>query len=241
MPLRLLAKLGKGLRLLKHWRFAAAALRHGIAAGVEHLAAIRRAAPATVIDVGANKGQFSLAIRALRPAARIIAFEPLADAADKYADLFRGDGRVELHRFAIAEQEGAATFHVTDRSDSSSLLPPGSGQSAAFGVSRARTMKVPVRRLDSLVRMAGLDRPIMLKIDVQGAELQVLKSCADLSEVDFVYVELSYVELYEGQPLLAEVSAYLADRGFALEGIFNRVSTARFGPTQADFLFRRAR
>lgn len=221
-------------------RFAAAALRHRVAAAVEHLQVIGRIAPATIIDVGANKGQFSLAARANARQARIIAFEPLAEAADIYEALFAGDRGVELHRFALAERESEAEFHVTDRADSSSLLTPGAGQSDAFGVKEARTITVPVRRLDALVTMAALAHPILLKIDVQGAELQVLKGCGDLSEVDFVYVELSYVELYEGQPLFAEVSDYLAARGFALDRIFNPVATKRFGPTQADVLFRRA-
>jgi FkbM family methyltransferase len=236
-----MAKLAKAIRLLARPRFTIAALRHRVAAAVEHLEAIGRIAPATIIDVGANKGQFSLAARARAPAAHIIAFEPLTEAADIYARLFARDQRVALHRFALSEHEGNAEFHVTDRSDSSSLLTPGSGQSDAFGVHAARTIAVPVRRLDAMVDMAALAHPILLKIDVQGAELQVLKGCADLGEADFVYVELSYVELYEGQPLVEEVSAYLGGRGFVLDRIFNPVATARFGPTQADFLFRRER
>jgi FkbM family methyltransferase len=233
---RLAARAKKLLRLLARPRFAAALARHRVAAAVEHLEPIRLTRAATLIDIGANKGQFSLAFRAVRPDAAIIAFEPLAAAADTFHALLPD---AILYRIALAGAEGEADFHVTDRSDSSSLLPPGPGQSEAFGVVDERVIKVPVRRLDACVALADAAHPILIKIDVQGAELQVLEGCGDLEAVDFIYVELSFVELYEGQPLFREVSDYLAGRGFTRLGVFNQVETERFGPTQADFLFGR--
>lgn len=230
----------KALRLLIRPALARAMLRHKVAAAIEHLEAIEHSAAATLIDIGANKGQFSLAFRAIRPEAPIIAFEPLDEAARVYEALFKGDARVTLHRVALADVEGEAEFHVTDRRDSSSLLKPGRGQSEAFGVADELTITVPVRRLDSCVAFAGMARPIMVKIDVQGAELSVLKGCRALEGADFLYVELSFVELYEGQALFRDVFDYLAGRGFTLAGVFNQVATERFGPTQADFLFKRA-
>lgn len=235
-----LAKMRKGARLLSRPRFARAALRHRVAAAIEHLQAIDQSGAATLIDIGANKGQFSLAFRARRPDAGIVAFEPLPDAADRFARLFGRDPRATLHRVALADVDGEAEFHVTNRGDSSSLLKPGAAQDAAFGVREASIIRIPVRRLDRLVTLADMPRPILIKIDVQGAELGVLKGCADLELADFVYVELSFVELYEGQPLFGEVAAYLSGRGFDLAGVFNQVVTDEFGPTQADFLFRSA-
>lgn len=233
------AKAMKAARLLPRPRFARAAMLEGVAAAVEHLPAIRRTAANSLIDVGANKGQFSLAFRAVRPQATIIAFEPLPDAADKYERLFAGDRHAKLQRAAIGATETAASFHVTDRRDSSSLLKPGAGQREAFGVCEAETIEVAVKPLGRCIDIKALPRPILMKIDVQGAELDVLKGCADLEAVDFIYAELSFVELYEGQPLADEVHAYLKSRGFTLVGEYNRISTRVFGPTQADFLFRR--
>lgn len=233
------ARMGKALRLLSRRHFARAALTRRVAAATEHLPAIAHTAAATLIDIGANKGQFSLAFRALRPKAAIVAFEPLPAAADRFQRLFGSDSRVTLHRFALSHEAGNAEFHVTDRADSSSLLKPGRGQAEAFGVRCDATIRVPVRRLDASVDLAAMARPILIKIDVQGAELGVLKGCDTLEQADFIYVELSFVELYEGQPLQGEVAAYLAGRGFVLAGIFNQVMTGRFGPTQADFLFKR--
>lgn len=230
-------KLGKLVRLLIQPRFTRPLLRFHVAAAIEHLEAIRYCAAATLIDVGANKGQFSLAFRGLQPIGRIVAFEPLPPAAEIYQRLFSGDDGVILHRVAISEHEGTARFHVADREDSSSLLKPGSGQAEAYGVSGSSTIEVDVKPLEGLVDLASLPRPVMLKIDVQGGELSVLKGCARLEHIDFIYVELSYVELYDGQPLFDEVATYLFQRGFKVGGAFNQSVTSRFGPTQIDVLF----
>lgn len=88
------------------------------------------------------------------------------------------------------------------------------GQERAFGARPEKTIEVPVRRLDNCLDISSLPHPILLKIDVQGGELVVLDGCDSLAEVDFIYVELSFVELFEGQPLFQDVSEYLARRGF---------------------------
>jgi FkbM family methyltransferase len=234
-----LPSIRKGASILARPYFLSALVRHRVAAASEHLAPIRFCAANTLIDVGSNKGQFSLAFRNLRPHARIIAFEPLAEAADTYERVFVGDPLVDLHRVALAGRAGSARFHVTDRTDSSSLLRPGNSQERAFGVHYASTIEVSVKRLDDSVDVSALESPIMLKVDVQGGELNVFEGCASLTDLDFIYVELSFVELYEGQPLFQEVCDYLSIRGFAVAGLYNQVTTTEFGPTQVDALFKR--
>ena len=229
----------KAISLIQRPRLAHAVLFHGVAAATEHFAAIRASEPNTLIDAGANKGQFSLAFRSLRPHAHVFAFEPLPEAADTFEKLFSNDPLTRLQRLALAEREGAAEFHVTDRPDSSSLLEPGKGQERAFGVHPARAIKVPITRLDASLDLQVLSRPILLKVDVQGGELGVFEGCDQLSCLDFIYVELSFVELYLSQPLFEDVTAYLAARGFRIIGIFNQVTTDEFGPTQVDVLFQK--
>lgn len=229
----------KALGLLSRPRFAHSMLVHRVAASIEHVPAIHICAARTLLDAGANKGQFSLAFRTLQPEALIIAFEPLPEAADTFERMFAGDQRTHLQRVALAGAEGAATFHVADRADSSSLLTPGTGQALAFGVRAARTIEVPVKRLGDCVDFAALPHPVLLKVDVQGGELGVFDGCAQFDEIDFIYVELSFIELYVNQPLFQDVSAYLAERGFSTIGVFNQVSTREFGPTQVDVLFQR--
>lgn len=231
----------KGLNILSRPYFVTALVRHQVAAGAEHLPAINLCAPNSLIDVGANKGQFSLAFRKLRPDAQIIAFEPLPEAADIYQRLFAPDPLTELVRVALASSDEPARFHIADRTDSSSLLRPGDGQERAFGVRPVSTIEVSVKRLDDCLDIAVLAHPILLKVDVQGGELSVFEGCDSLEHVDYIYVELSFVELYEGQPLFQDVCKYLVTRGFAVAGFYNQVSTTEFGPTQIDVLFKRVR
>jgi hypothetical protein len=82
--------------------------------------------------------------------------------------------------------------------------------------------------------------PLLLKIDVQGFELQVLEACASvLNLVEFVYVECSFVEFYAGQAMAGEVLTWLQKRGFALAGIGSLTRGPSDVGVQADFLFRR--
>jgi FkbM family methyltransferase len=229
----------KAFKLLRQPKFVAAAAQHRVAAAVEHLDAIRFCNAATLVDIGANKGQFSLAYRALYPDGKIIAFEPFPESASRFEQLFGHDKQVALHRVALSDAEGVAQFHVTTRRDSSSLLKPGQKQSVAFGVHGETEISVAVKRLDNVLDLSALARPIMFKIDVQGAERKVLEGCKDLDCVDFVYIELSFVELYEGQPLFDEMVKFLSSRGYSVVGVFNQTLTASFGPTQVDVLFHR--
>lgn len=231
------AKPAKLLKLLCNRRYAWTMVRHRVAATTEHLEAIRFCAPAALVDVGANKGQFSIATRGLFPNARIEAFEPLPSAARKFEAVFDGDPLVRLHRIAVGAVAGRRTFHVADREDSSSLLKIGEGQSRAYGVAACREIEVEVRPLGRVVEVSALPAPALLKIDVQGAEMDVLHGIADLDRFDFIYAELSFVELYERQSLFEDVVAYLNQRGFAVRGIFNQSVTRAYGPTQVDCLF----
>lgn len=84
--------------------------------------------------------------------------------------------------------------------------------------------------------------PVLLKLDVQGAELDVLRGAAKLlSKIDAIYCEVSFVELYAQQPTASEIISFLRDHNFLLRGVFNMSTTKQFGATQADLLFSRSR
>ena len=211
------------------------ALSQGVAATVEHDAALGGDEFATVIDVGANKGQFAVYAATRWPHARLVCFEPLPAPRAKLARVTRG--RSEIHDCALGSSAGEGELHLASRADSSSLLPLGARQKAIFGMQEAGVLRVPVRRLDSCLS-PPLRRPALLKIDVQGFELEVLKgACGLLHDIDAVYVEASDVELYEGQALADEVLQLLASSGFQLAGRFN-TQLHKGQPIQGDLLFR---
>ncbi len=216
------------------------ALAAGVVPSIEHFPVLRNLVVDGIIDVGANRGQFSLACRLVYQEIPIVAFEPIPREADSFRRIHGNDPKVELVQTALGETEGEAVLHVSRSADSSSLLPIGREQVKLFpDTAQAGTLVVPVQRLDDLARhWAGRNRQL-LKLDVQGFELSVLKGAVlTMDSCAHVYVECSEVVLYEGQALRAEVQAFLEGRGFRLTGRFN-LSLAGGRLVQADYLFSR--
>lgn len=213
-------------------------LARGVVPGIEHGSAFRGHEFATVIDVGANKGQFAAFARHRWPAARLLCFEPLPDPRTKLETVVRG--RAEVHPIALGNAEGEANMHLASREDSSSLLPLGDAQKQYFSMDEERVVSVPVRRLDTVVHLDDLKLPALLKIDVQGFEFETLQGAAGLlRSIDAVYVECSFVELYVGQKLAADVTDFLREFDLVETGRFN-VCRKELQDVQADLLFERA-
>lgn len=215
-------------------------LRYRVLVGAEHRNVLSRDL-GTVVDIGANRGQFALAARQWAPKARVISFEPLPGPASIFRTLFSVDDRVLLHQAAIGPRPEQRTMHVSARDDSSSLLPISPVQTAMFpGTGEIATTEVRVGPLEEFVKANELRSPGMLKLDVQGFEFEALIGCESmLPHFDWVYCECSFVELYSGQALAADVIDWLSAKGFRLNGLFNAAYDVHGRAVQADFLFSR--
>lgn len=234
-------KISKLIRCLSHPSFLMPLIKHRVAAGVEHCKVLKELGPIrTVLDVGANKGQFALAARSVFPHARIYSFEPMSGACALFQKVHGADSAVRLFDAAIGEKEDSVEINVSARDDSSSLLPITTKQTSMYpGTHRVGTQVVKVRKLTQLLSHSDIEEPALLKIDVQGYELQVLKGCEEaLSAFRFIYVECSSVEFYATQALATDVQAWLKGRGYVLRGIHN--PTLKAGEViQADYLYER--
>lgn len=208
---------------------------------MEHGAVLRHLNCKTFIDIGANRGQFALAVRHYFPDAILVSFEPLPGPASVFQTLFAKDSRTVLHNVAIGPRREHATMHVSGHDDSSSLLPISPLQNELFtGTAEVTTTVVKVAPLDTFLTEDDILPPAMLKLDVQGFELDALAGCESLlTRFDWVYCECSFLELYSGQKLAGEVVNWLARRGYELAGIFSPQCDSEGMIVQADFLFRR--
>lgn len=217
------------------------ALRRGVAAAVEHERLQLPVVPATVIDVGASRGQFAVVAAHRWPGARLICFEPLPGAAARLSRVLTSAPAAEVRTLALADAAHEANMHVARADDSSSLLPIGARQVATFpGTDEVGVIAVRTARLDDELDITALERPVLLKIDVQGAELLVLRGAtASLDHIDAVLVECSFVELYEGQPLASEVVGFLAAHGLVLFGSGMPTTDRNGSVVQIDLVFAR--
>jgi FkbM family methyltransferase len=209
----------------------------GVVPGYEHRAAFTGREFSTVLDVGANKGQFAMFARHRWPQARLVCFEPLPQPRRRLSILL--GSTADVYPVALGNYEGEAEMHLASREDSSSLLALGDAQKRLFSMRECSLMKVPIRRLDNMFQASTLARPTLLKIDVQGFEFEVLQGAAGLLDaIDEVYVECSFVELYVGQKLASDVSDILSGFGLIETGRFN-VCLVGDAEVQADLLFTR--
>jgi len=216
------------------------ALRAGVAAAVEHESVAFEHDFASIIDVGAHRGQFALLARARYPRAALYCLEPLTEARTKLEQLLENDAGATIIGVAAGRGTGEADFHVSRLTDSSSLLPITNDCVTAFpGTEESGMTRVSTARLDDIFADAPR-RPCLLKVDVQGAELEVLIGAERLlDEIDEIFVECSFVEFYGGQALIDKVIDHVHARGFRLSGIYSVVRDGRGRCLQADLLFGR--
>ena len=206
------------------------------------LADLRRQgiAPASIIDVGANTGQFAVTARFLYPDAEIIAFEPNEGA---FQELKRHLGRmrgVELRRMALGDTVGTLEFRLNADNRSSSILPIGKAHLDAFPDAReVGVERVPVSTLDQELETLQLAEPCLLKLDVQGYESSVLEGARKtLKRVQFVVLETSFSPLYEGERPFTEMLVMMSEMGFEFLRPIGYLSHPKSGEIlQMDALF----
>lgn len=238
-PSVLIHKAIKLYQLTTRLTFLRALVLHGVAATTEHFPVLKNLQPNMLVDIGANKGQFSLAFRGLFGPKKVIAFEPLQNPGEKFGKIFMNDPNVELIPFAIGEETGKQTMHISNRMDSSSLLSISPLQDQIFpGTGEVDTKEVNVAPLSSMINPDQIEPRTLMKIDVQGAEYEVLKSSSSLLEyIQWVYIECSFQELYLNQYFFHTIVGYMTAMKYHIQDIRNIVRDTEGKIVQCDVLF----
>jgi FkbM family methyltransferase len=231
------SKADKLCRLLADRDYRSALLGTRVAAAVEHDRVVFPRSYATIIDVGANRGQFALFARRRFPDSALLCFEPGPTAFTTLRAVAGPEARCV--RCALGSEHGLAALHVARADDSSSILAPTALQTTTFAKTViARDIEIEVKTLDSFI--GAITTPYLLKVDVQGYELEVLRGGTRLLEDDGdLLLECSFKELYAAQPLADEVVAFLRPLGYHLRGVYSVSHGADGAPLQGDFFFTR--
>ncbi|HZC73372.1 MAG TPA: FkbM family methyltransferase [Jatrophihabitans sp.] len=173
----------------------------------------------TVLDIGANTGQFARLLRQSGFSGRIHSVEPLQRAFLRLENAARADTHWTVQRAAVGAATGTLTMNVSGNSVSSSVLPMLDRHEAAAPSARyVAQEKVPAVTVDDIVSAHDLaPERTLLKVDVQGYEKAVLDGAAQtLPKFRGVRTEMSLVPLYDGQALMPEIVGELGELGFEL-------------------------
>ena len=174
----------------------------------------------TVLDIGANTGEFSKEMRTLFPDAHIYAFEPLKDCFDQINQKLAGDAKIHTLNVALGESNSQTTIQRSSFHPSSSLLKMSSLHKELYPKSKDATEEtIQVMRLDDAMKDVSFEAPLFVKMDVQGFEDKVIKGGPDtISRASVLQIETSFVPLYEGQPLFDDIYQLVRSMGFVYRG-----------------------
>ena len=180
--------------------------------------------PRIILDCGAGSGFFAIHARVFFPGAKIYSFEPVRK---NFAALCHNSKTLEFVplQLCLSDSESNATLYLTEHQESHSLLKPLPPENNPL----ANELRVVGSEAVSCVTLDGWTSRAqippqdidILKLDVQGAELKVLRGAERLLQAHpIVLLEVSYRPFYEDQPLSKEVDDFMQSRGYRKEREF---------------------
>ncbi|MEM9500346.1 MAG: FkbM family methyltransferase [Pseudomonadota bacterium] len=186
---------------------------------------------ASILDLGAAKGDWSRMALDLFPKTRIVGVDPLKEREPYLKRLKSENDRYDYVLAVAGEDDGStAELAVTDDLDGSSVH----GREGEMRL-------VPVHSVDAIAEMKGLRGPYFLKFDTHGFEMPILKSAEKvLVETRFVVMEAYNFRHTPETLLFHEIIAYMATQGFRvshLVDVMNRPSDGALW--QVDLMFAR--
>jgi FkbM family methyltransferase len=196
-------------------RFFSKGRRSRRAAKLSHANALRRLAsvgfmPSVIYDIGAYRGDWSRAASEVFPASRFVLFDANADNEPDLA----ATGHPYVIRALFSGDVAAKPLFLPQTGDATgtSLYVENTRHYAEDNL-MVRT--VPAMRLDSIVAERGLPPPDLVKLDVQGAEVDVMQGGTEaLSRCSALILETSFVTYNKNAPLIADVIAAVDRHGW---------------------------
>jgi FkbM family methyltransferase len=182
----------------------------------------------TIIDVGANTGQFAKHIGRFFPNAQLYCFEPLPGPFQELSAWAQRErpGQVRAYNCALGEAAGTQEMFLhTEHSPSSSLLPTTQTAEALFPFQKEQVrVCIRVETLDKVLAGEHLRQDILIKLDVQGYEDRVIRGgSAIFSQAKACIVEVNLDALYSKQASFKEILLLLDGLGYRYVGNFDQV------------------
>ena len=189
----------------------------------------------TVIDIGSNKGQFSILSRYYFPKAKIYSFEPQNHILSIQKKNFLYDKNIKFFQMGLGNEKCNKKFYVTNREDSSSFLEPKNKHINTYKVKNFKNIKI--NKLQNIIKKNKFKKKVLVKLDVQGFELEVLKGAKKLLQsIDYIITEISYQNIYKNQVTGGDLNIFLRKNNFVK---VKNINITKFGKKlfQSDALF----
>lgn len=169
--------------------------------------------PNQIFDVGAARGLWTKSLINIFPEANFVLFDPLRENVKHLNDIKIEFPNVSYHLCALGEENSELELNV--HSDQTSKY-----ESEWRGTKRI----VPVHTLDSFVNNNKNNSIYFMKIDVQGAELDVLNGATEILKFcKIIQIEISFRKVYNNAPIAHEIISYLSDKGFRIFDIVSAI------------------
>jgi FkbM family methyltransferase len=200
---------GSVIRRLSGWFKGSVMQKDEMDLALDHLVA-KGYAPRVVLDIGSAKGYWSLRAGGRWKDAQFYMIDPLTESEPSLKDIVAKHPRFHYVLTAVGDQPGEVIMNLTADCDGSSALDyPGADPN--------RQRRIPVETIDNLLAAGKLAAPNLVKIDVQGFEMHVLRGGQRMfASADVFIIETNLYRFMPDCPLLHEVVAYMAERGYRI-------------------------
>ena len=196
----------------------------------------------TIIDVGANEGQFGLWARSFFPAAQIYSFEPVRSTFETLKIVTSRDANWHVFQMALSDtRRDQEIFHHIRHPSSSSLHLSTPKILELFPETEKKVLeRIKCSTLDYWMDTEGLSLcdDILLKLDVQGHETHVLRGAEGmLKMVKVIIVEIITRKLYHNQAKFEEIVEVLSQNNLHFHGVIEHGFDKSGGVVSLDAVF----
>jgi FkbM family methyltransferase len=180
----------------------------------------------TVVDVGANRGDFSKLFLHRFPSAKVYALEPVQTTFDRLQQTLGAESRAKLHRFAASDQSGKAMIRTFVDSEKNTLV---ADMEDSLRVNPTGQEEIETLRLEEFLKRMNLDKVDFLKIDVEGFEIKVLNGCGSYLEpstIPYIFFEFHRISAprsrVSGHTQLCDIDSLLESRGYRFVTVYTQ-------------------
>jgi FkbM family methyltransferase len=178
-----------------------------------------------IFDVGANRGKTTTKYLELFPKASVHAFEPFPKSSEIFKQAHQESSRVIFNEIALSNKIGRAEMSVNKSVDTNSLLQSKNiGATSDKYCKQVDSISVETKTIDNYCNSHNVSEIDILKMDVQGFELEVLKGASEMlksGRIKLIYSETYFAQQYVDQPLFHDISKYLYEHGYVLQDLYD--------------------